>query len=571
MQRLNLSPEVWPNDESKRLLADQHLARTEAGYAEGHQGAVTVAYGGWAARAGLEALKQGGNAIDAAMTTAMAQIVLTSGAPVSFFGIQSLVYYEAKTGRVHCMNAEWNSVLGELTPLTIPGGYDVYSTDGLRGRGDPSGRTALVGGFLKGVEAAHRRFGSLPFSALFEPSIYLAEQGVPITEAHAGYIGLRSADLARLPATAQVFKRPDGSDYRVGDTFRQPALARTLEKVAASGTDYLYAGPWAQKLVDAVQADGGHMTMEDLARYEVIWGDALVAQVGEHELHTSPLPNAGGVALVEALNLARAAGLHQGPHWSASSESLKKAVTIAQMIFLDYLPAEVRDSIYPGMDLSPTSRLRMAHAEQLWACMERGQLPFRFVDAAPRHSDDVVAVDREGNIAAITHSSNTVMWGKTCINIDGISIPDAAAHQQAHLARIRPGERLPAPTETGILFKQGQPVLGFASMGSGLHHRTLQALLNVTAHGMSVQEAVDAPDFFNSIIDPKTHALTLSVPAGRFPQEVLTATGWAFRELDSEHARFGGEGLWVAISRDPATGLLRAASHNRNNSAAFAY
>lgn len=571
MQSINLSPADWPNDESKRLLADQHLARTEAGYAEGHQGAVTVAYGGWAARAGLEALKQGGNAIDAAMTTAMAQIVLTSGAPVSFFGIQSLVYYEAKTGRVHCMNAEWNSVLGEREPMTIPGGYDVFSAEGLRGRGDPHGRTALVGGFLKGVEAAHRRFGALPFPALFEPSIHLAEHGVPITEPHAGYIELRSADLARLPATARILKKPDGSDYRAGDIFRQPALAQTLRTVAASGTDYLYRGPWAKKLIDAVRADGGHMTLEDLARYEVIWGDALIAQVGDHELHTSPLPNAGGVALVEALNLAHAAKLHRSPHWSTSGESLKKAVTIAQIIFLDFLPTEVRNAIYPGMDLCPASRLTRAHAEQLWTCMERGQLPFRFVDASPRHSDDVVVVDREGNIAAITHSSNTVMWGKTSINIDGISIPDPAAHQQAQLARIQPGERLPAPTETGILFKEGRPVLGFASMGSGLHHRSLQALLNVTAHGMSVREAVDAPDFFSSIIDPKTHALTLSVPAGRFPQEVLQATGWAFTELDSEHARFGGEGIWVAISHDPATGLLRAASHNRNNSAAFAY
>ena len=313
------------------------------------------------------------------------------------------------------------------------------------------------------------------------------------------------------------------------------------------------------------------MTLEDLARYEVLWRNALVAQVGDHELHTSPLPNAGGVALVEALNLARAARLHESPHWGSSAESLKTAVTIAQMIFLDYLPAEVREAVYPGVDLSPSARLTTEHAQKLWDLMAQGRLPFRFVDAAPRHSDDVVAIDREGNIAAITHSSNTVMWGKTCINIDGISIPDAAAHQQAQMARIRPGDRLPAPTETGILFKQGRPVLGFASMGSGLHHRSLQALLNVTAHGMSVREAIDAPDFFNSIIDPETHALTLSVPARRFPQEVLQATGWAFRELDSEHARFGGEGLWVAISRDPATRQLPAASHNRNNSAAFAY
>lgn len=92
-----------------------------------------------------------------------------------------------------------------------------------------------------------------------------------------------------------------------------------------------------------------------------------------------------------------------------------------------------------------------------------------------------------------------------------------------------------APTETGILFKDGKPLLGFASMGSGLHARTFQALLNVMRFGMTVDEAINTADF-----------LMFNV-------------------------RFGGEGLWVAISRDPKTGALRAASHNRNNSAAVAW
>ena len=565
---LSLDPSLWLAD-YERLLGDQHLLRTQAGHARGRHGAVTGAYGGVAARAGLEALKRGGNAIDAAMTTAMMQVCITAGGPVSYFGIQSLVYYEARTGRVHCMNAEWNTVLGETDPLSIPGVVGFSSMAALRGSGPASGRTAMVGGFMKGVEAAHRRFGKLPFAALFEPSIYAAEHGIPITAGTAEMLALRSEDLGRLPETRATLKKPDGSDYRTGDTLRQPALARTLRAVAAQGTDHLYKGPWAERLVAAVQADGGHMTLEDLARYEVTWADALVGRVDGHEIHTSPPPNGGGVALIEGQLLARAAGFGERPHWTDSGESLRDAFRIAQMIFVDYLPSEVKSQVYPGLAFDEAARLDPARAGELWARMSAGAIPFRF--ASPMHSDDVVVVDAEGNIAAITHSSNNVMWGRTAINVDGISISDSASFQQPMIARVAPGSRLPAPTETGIVFKDGKPLLGFASMGAGLHHRTLQALLNVTVYGKSLREAVDTPDFFGGAIDPQTGELSLNVPKGRFDPRVLAQSGLRFNEIASEGARFGSEGLWVAIRIDPVTGELEAVSHNRNNSAAFAY
>ncbi|GAB2601219.1 gamma-glutamyltransferase [Ramlibacter solisilvae] len=565
-----MDPTAWPAGEYEMGLAEQMVMRSEAGYAEGATGAVTVAYGSLAARAGIQALKSGGTAIDAALTTAMMQIVLTAGAPISFFGIQSLVYYEAKTGKVHCMNAEWNTVRGEDDPMTIPGGFDLATgMSGLKGKGPASGRTALVGGFLKGVESAHRRFGKLPFHALFDPSIHAAATGVPVNRDLALAYSLRAEDLGRLPETASTLKKPDGSVYELGESLKQPALARTLRAVATLGADYIYRGPWAEKLVAAVRADGGHMTLEDLAQYEVIWSDALEAKVGEYEVRTSPPPNAGGVALVEAQLLARASGLASEAHWTESGSSLRKAVQIAQMYILDYLPEAARQAIYPGMEFSPATRLTPEHAQDLWKRMEAGAVPFQF--ANPRHSDDVVAIDSEGNIAAITHTSNTVLWGKTAINIDGISIPDSASFQQSLIARVTPGSRLPAPTETGIVFKGGKPILGFASMGSGLHHRTMQALLNVTAHKMSLREAVNTPDFFGCKMDPATGALTMQVPKGKFSTRVLEESGLPFVEIESAEARFGSEGIWIGIQRDPETGWLQAVSHNRNNSGAFAY
>ncbi len=276
------------------------------------------------------------------------------------------------------------------------------------------------------------------------------------------------------------------------------------------------------------------------------------------------------VALIEALRLATASGLVEDGHWNESPDALRKALDITRNYMLDFLPPETMTALL-GSDFTPERRVTPEHAQALWAMMEEG-LPFgAWAPATPGHSDDVVAIDADGNIAAITHSINAVLWGKTAIVVDGITIGDPASFQQQQIARIEPGARLPAPTETGILFRDGEPVLGFASMGSGLHDRTFQALLGVMHYGQTVDEAINTPDFFLPDADPAAFQLTFRVPAGGFPREVLDGTGYAYEELDAAQARLAGEGLWVAVSRDPATGELRAASHNRNNSAAVAW
>jgi gamma-glutamyltranspeptidase/glutathione hydrolase len=569
--KVDLSPANWPAAEYQRLVNAQSVDRTTAGEARGKHGAVTVAYNGLAARAGLEALKQGGTAVDAALTTAMAQVVLTAGAPISFFGTLSMVYFDAASGKTTTMGAEWNTVAGETDPLTIPGAVAFGSREALRGSGEPSGRTAMVGGFMKGVGEAHKRFGKLPFAQLFEPAIHFAEQGVPVNPLVADAIDMRKDHLSRLPATKAIFTKPDGSFYSTGENFKQLELAKTLRAVAKQGTDYMYKGPWAEKLVAAVQADGGKMTLDDLAAYAVLWHDAAVCELSDgYALHMSQAPNVGTANLVEALHIAEAANLAADGPWWKSGASLKKAVDIANQFTVSFFPDALLGQVYPGMDFSFPSRLTKAHASELWKRMEAGAKATRFKQRF-QHSDDVVVVDKYGNMCAITHSINCVNWGKTAIFIDGISISDAASFQQPQIAKVKPGGRLPSPTEQGILFKDGQPVLAFASMGAGLHQRSLQCLLNVMKFGMTIPEAINAPDFYLPKIDSKSTTWTVAVPEGRFDKAVLDACGYEWVEIPLEDARLGGEGKWVAISRDPVTGQLEGGSHNRNNSNAVAY
>ena len=214
----------------------------------------------------------------------------------------------------------------------------------------------------------------------------------------------------------------------------------------------------------------------------------------------------------------------------------------------------------------------MANARQLWARMEAGARLSNWADSSVKHSDTVVAADRWGNMTSIVHSINAVIWGKTAIIVDGVSIGDPAVNQKAIIAQAGPGARLPDPTEAGLLFKDGKPVLAFSSMAMGLHLETFQSLFNFMDFGMTPKQAMDAP----SILYPKMDGLmsaqptaTIRVMRGAFPAELLAATGLPYEEIEPEERRYA-QGLWLGIERDPATGLLTAASHPYTNGQALA-
>ena len=198
---VDLSPADWAPGDYDKYMAMEDVDFPGNPEAIGNGGAISGSYNPAGLRAGLEALAQGGSSVDAALTASMAQITLNAGAVVSFFGIMSLVNYDAASGEIEYMNAGWNTVAGELDPMSVPGEIGGHG-DALYGTGDPSGRTALVGGFMRGVEAAHARFGKLPFESLFVPSIYFAEQGIYVNAGLADALKNRKDDLARLPAVS---------------------------------------------------------------------------------------------------------------------------------------------------------------------------------------------------------------------------------------------------------------------------------------------------------------------------------------------------------------------------------
>lgn len=247
-----LAPRDWPAVEREKYEALQHVFDLPRPLAEGRTMMIGGTSGPLAIHAGLKALEAGGTAADAAVSTALAQIALSEGSWNSYAGIFYLVYYEADTGKVWALNAGYETLLEEKDPLTIPA------------RPAPSGRTAMVGGFMAGAEAAHRKFGKLPWAAVCDPAIALAEDGFAVDAALDALLTVRRDVLARLPETRAVFFRADGSRPRKGEIFRQPALAATLRRVAADGASYIYTGTWGKKFVESARAEGSKITLEDL-------------------------------------------------------------------------------------------------------------------------------------------------------------------------------------------------------------------------------------------------------------------------------------------------------------------
>jgi len=565
--RTKFSPDQWP----KRDL--EHYLALDAERAQPHPAVVTskAMIAGtndpFAIHAGREVLLHGGNAVDAALTTALAQIALEAGANVSYAGIIEATYYEAASGKVYTLNARYNTVQDEKDPLTIPS------------VGEHSGRTALVPGFMAGVQALHDRFGRLPFAALFDPAIWIAEHGV-VASARLGRDIRRSERfITRLPEGKRIFTKEEGTLYQAGDLFRQHELAATLKKVASQGSAYFYKGEWAHHFVEAVQREGGKIALEDLAAYRPMWTEPLQVSYRDYQVVSLGPPNRGGLIALGSLKLAEAADLKKLGHYSSSPEALYYLIQILRMeTGLANMSPEARKRRYPEIDPSPQSQLTKETAARLWARLQIGpQDSSKTVHPGQNHSDGVIAVDERGNVVSILHSFSGIYWGSTGIFVDGVSIPDSGSLQQQLIARVGPGVRLPSSSNPLIVLKDGKPVLVSAAIGSGgVDEVTVQNLIDILDFGMDPKTSVEQPNtrgpFFGitASASPKPELEKETVGEGDFPEAVLDGVrtrGQAIKVVP----RGAQLSYWIGIQIDPATHKIRAGLTPMMNAMAEGY
>ena len=242
-------------------------------------------------------------------------------------------------------------------------------------------------------------------------------------------------------------------------------LRHDLRAVAEEGAQYMYTGTWAAHFVEAVSEEGGAVSAEDLASYSADWLTPLECEYAGHRVVSMADRELGSVQIIEALNMAEAAGLAELGPWSESGEALFWVVRITQVNQLltwiqDYYPeyADYVTDALPGVALDDESRVDPAQAEILAGYVLDGtweELMALFGyggGVTATHSDAIAVMDARGDAVALTHSINTSLWGQTGIFVDGVSIPDSASFQQLLLAQVTPGATpAPPPPATSTL------------------------------------------------------------------------------------------------------------------------
>jgi len=472
---------------------------------------VAATSGEEAIEAGLAVLHEGGHAVDAALTIANVQIVRSGGSWNSFAGILGMVVYDAETGEVTSLHGNYATFAGETDPLSIPAAA--------------SGRTAMVPGYMAAAEAAHDRYGQLPWARLFEPAITLAEQGWQVDALFASYLVWKAEVLGRRAETLAIFTDADGALLEEGDTLTQPALAETLRAVSTHGAAHMYTGDWADDFVAAVSEEGGAVTASDLSDYEADWLAPLRGTYAGADVYTLGTREFGGVQVLEGLHMAEAMELSALGPPTGSGEALHRITRITQVNQLftwlhDYHPeyeSHVTEA-FPGVSLDHDDRIDPAQGALLAGYVDDGTFA-AFADllglspTSGTHSDAVVVVDRHGNAVAMTHTINTTIWGDTGIFVGGVSIPDSASFQQQLLLQVPPGDKVPTPLNSLLATRDGALVLAGSTIGN-VHYSQMQRTHAILGLGLSPEAAVALPMVEGAIFQE-------TVAPGVFDAEVL--------------------------------------------------
>jgi len=461
-----------------------------------------------AARAGAEVLARGGNAVDAAVATALALGVVSSGGS-GLGGGGFLVLSTVKDHRVRVLDFR------ETAPAAAS--RDMFLVDGkfVPERSKWGGLAVAIPGEPAGLAEVEAKFGKLGLEAAAAPAIKLARDGFPASE-HLTTAAARI--LGRLGANAdeplRAMLAPGGKSLAPGDRLKRPELARTLELFGRGGHDAFYRGAIARELAAAVQRKGGVLTVEDLANYKPLWHDPLEGTYRGHHIYGVP-PPAGGATTIEALQIldARPPLGPLGPGSSAADHAIAEALKHA---FADRARA-LGDPAF--VDVPSRKLTDPAYARELAARVadDKVQKPEAYggktlagapADVPHDHGTSHLCVaDGEGNVVALTTTINlgfgaAFFGGSTGVllndEMDDFSaqpgVPNAYGLIGGFANAVAPGKRPLSSMTPLLLMKDGRPTLCAGGSGGPLIvSETVQAVVNVIDFGMDAEAAVSAP------------------------------------------------------------------------------
>jgi len=518
-----------------------------------------------AVQIGLDVLKAGGSAVDAAIATNAALGFLE---PVScgLGGDLFAMVWDPKTEKLYGLNASGRapaSLTIDKVPAEENGTIPVYSV-----------YAWTVPGCADGWFELHEKFGKLPIEEILGPVAEIAREGAPVPQVIAGGWARGAARFKDMPGFAEVFM-PGGTVPGEGEIFANPALAHTLERLAAGGRDAFYKGEIAEQIVAFSKRVGGFFSMEDFSEHASEWVEPISTTYRGLTVWELP-PNPQGLAALQMLNILEgfdvaAMGRDSTDFWHLAIEAKKLAYEDRARYYADMHFADVPVEALLDKDYA-VERSKLIDMERAARTVEAG-------NPALNHGDTtfLVTADSDGMLVSLIQSNYTGFGSGYVVPKVGIGIQDRGAlfTLDPELPNaLEPGKRPFHTIIPAFMGWHGVPDTAFGLMGGGMQPQGhVQIVVNLVDFGMNLQEAGDAPRFYHTGSSQPTGTVMKSggilyLEKGLPPEVYRDLAKRGHRIHEANPVVFGG---YQIIYRDPETGVLAGATESRKDGMAAGY
>jgi gamma-glutamyltranspeptidase / glutathione hydrolase len=455
-----------------------------------------------ASAVGVELLKSGGNAVDAACAAAFAlSVVNPAGSGIGGGGFMLIKKSDATQASVLDFR--------EVAPANATA--KMYLAKGVKPNASRAGALAVaVPGEVLGCAEAVKRFGKKSLKDVLKPAIRFAENGFAVGP-HLGRTLLYLQAKNRFNDDLKTIFFNGERPYRTGELLKRPRLAKTLRAIASEGAAAFYKGWIAKDIVDTLQAKGGILTLGDLANYRVKERKPLATNFNGHTIYTMPPPSSGGVAIIESLNILRTLSLKGVKHNSATyihllSEALKHAFAdrARHLADADFVDVPVGKLVGRAYAAQLAKRVGPSVLKDIKSYGSEGPPKAPTRDSGTSH---LSVVDRWGMMVAMTTTINTAFGSLVVGKKSGVILnnemddftanpgkPNAFGLTQSEKNLIAPGKKPLSSMSPTIVCRDGKPILAVGgSGGPTIISGTLQVILNVIHFGFGATKAVSSP------------------------------------------------------------------------------
>jgi gamma-glutamyltranspeptidase/glutathione hydrolase len=518
-----------------------------------------------ATQIGLDVLRRGGSAVDAAIA-ADAALGLMEPMSCGIGGDLFAIVWDNKTKKLYGLNASGRSPYNATR--------DVFKTQGLKFIPEHGPLSWSVPGCVSGWDELHKKFGKLPFTDILGATIEYAHEGFPVTEVIAGSWAKSKANLAKSPdAVATYF--PDGKATKPGDVFKNPNLGRVYQAIAKEGPQVFYKGAVAKKIIAYSDKVGGLFTLKDFTDHTSTWVEPVSTTYRGYQVWELPPPGQG-IAVLQMLNVLSSYNLKKmGPqsadYWHLFVEAKKLAYADRARFYAD-----------PDFVKLPTAELiSMAYADKRRKLidMDKARTDHPAGDPKLATSDTIYlsVVDKDRNCVSFIQS-NYHGFGSHHVPGDlGFALQNRGnlfALDDKHLNRLEPHKRPFHTIIPAMVTKDDQPYLVFGVMGGDFQAQGhVQVLINMIDFGMNVQEAGEAPRI-EHVGSPTPTGKPGDPKGGRINAERGIPTA-VLRDLERRGHQVSVDvtngGGYQAILIDPRTGMLHGGSEARKDGCAAGY